>query len=391
MKINRIVSLVLALILILSCSMTTFTKVYFYKDFDTCEEMNSFVAKYSADFPNVEYSDVPMNASAKYYALKYKDFLQVGINDPEYNITGIRLDESNVDQGVDVTYLNYEHSSGYYEVDISVTYYLSEESVMGNLENMDAYLWPDMYSGEVNGYPYVAGENCDEFGNDEECLYKIAVGDVLVMVSTNFFYDKSFIEKLTIEKTGITLPVYEKVVQKPIEVSDEMLLAVRTLRNNNSYEKSDIHITDLDVISDTKQFVRYSVYGDAYSCEVVYQYIGDYGFCVPQRPLPKVLCEGSLYELKEAYEKGIVTDEDLAVISTFESKHYTLKHKNEFIGDITGDLTLDIYDATTIQRCLASLDEISHHRGEDYADFNGDGVVSIFDATGIQMKLAKIK
>lgn len=391
MKTKRILSLLLAVILICSCSMTAFAKGYFYKDFETIEEMNSFIEKYSADFPNVEYSDVEMNASAKYYALKYKDFLQVEVNDPEYICTYVRCDESGVDRGIDGTYVDYEHTNGYSEVDISVCYYLSSKWVMTNLEKMDKYFWDEMYTGEVMGYPYVAGETCDEFGLDEECLYKIAVGDALVSVSTNFFYDKNFIESVVIEKTGITLPVYEHVEQKPIEVSDELLSAARVDYHNDEIEKDDIHISDLQIISDTIQFVRFTVGGYAYTCDVVNQYIGDYGFCTPQRPLPQVLCDGVLYELKDAYEQGVVNDDDLDAMAAFETRSYHFEHKNELRGDITGDFDVDVYDATTIQMCLAGRDSISWHRGKDYADFDGDGVVSILDATGIQMKIAKIK
>ena len=71
MKAKRIVSLFLAVILILSCSITTFANGYFYKDFETIEEMHAFFEKYSADFPNVEYSDNGIHASSKYFALNY--------------------------------------------------------------------------------------------------------------------------------------------------------------------------------------------------------------------------------------------------------------------------------------------------------------------------------
>ena len=186
-------------------------------------------------------------------------------------------------------------------------------------------------------------------------------------------------------------PVYEQVEQKPIEVSDELLYAARTDYHNEDLEKSNIRISDLDVISDTKQFVRFTVSPYGYTCDVVYQYIGEYGFCTPQRPLPQVLVDGVLYELKDAYEKGAITDDDLAEMAEFESRNFYFVHKDELRGDVSGDMNVDVYDATTIQKCLAGRDDFSWHRGKEYADFDGDGVVSILDATGIQMKVAKIK
>ena len=391
MKAKRIVSLFLALVLILSCSITAFANGYFYKDFGTIEESRSFFEKYSADFPNVEYSENGIHASSKYFALKNKEFLEVYINDPAYTLTNVHCSEVVYERGIDTISFDYEHSNGRYRVDVSINYDLPEDWVLGNLERIEEIYAPFTYSGEIMGYPYVAGETCDEFGCDEECFYEIAVGDVLVNIRTNFFYDKKLLENVVIENVGFMYPVYEQVEQKPIEVSDELLYAARADYHNDDLEKSNIRISDLDVISDTKQFVRFTVSPYGYTCDVVYQYIGEYGFCTPQRPLPQVLVDGVLYELKDAYEKGVITDDDLAEMAEFESRNFYFVHKDELRGDVSGDMNVDVYDATTIQKCLAGRDDFSWHRGKEYADFDGDGVVSILDATGIQMKVAKIK
>lgn len=390
MKIKQFISLILAVLLILCCCVTAFAQTpTFSQNFETVDEMNTFIAKYSADFPDVEYSEEGITKPEN-YILKYKDFLDFDINDDDYILTDIDCTESAYHGGINSIFLDYEHKDGYYYADVEIFYGVGEGRIAEILDESTADFWSEIYKGEVMGYPYIVIETCDEFGCDEQSFYKIAVEDVLVKVTTNALYDKKLIENVLIEKTGILLPVYEYVKPEKIDVSDEMLSAVRADYHNDEIEKDDISIYELHMISTAKQFVRYGVSGYGVSCDVVIQYIGDYGFRVPARPLPQVLFDGVLYELKDAYEQGIVNNDDLAKISTFESRSYRLVHKNDFVGDINGDLLLDVYDATTIQRCLAGLSKLSWHNGEEYADFDGDGVVSVIDATGIKKKVAKL-
>lgn len=391
MKTKRYISVIIAVLLILSVSVTAFAETpTFSKWFDTVEDMNTFIVKYSADFPDVEYSEEGIIKPEKNYTLKYKDFLSFDINNDDYTLTEIDCTESAYHLGIDSIFLDYEHKDGFYYADVEIYYDISKDRIDEIFDEARADLWSELYKGEVMGYPYVVIETCDEFGNDEQCTYRIAVKDVLIRIYTNALYDKKLIENVVIEKTGISFPVYEYQKPAKIEVSDELLSAVRVDYHNNEITKDDIIISDLNSISESKQFVRLAVGGYGYSCDVVYEYIGEYGFCTPQRPLPQVLFDGVLYELKDAYEQGIVTDAELDVISTFESKSYRLVHKSDLCGDIDGDMYVDVYDATAIQKCLAGLRELSYHNGKDFADFDKDGVVTILDATGIQMKVAKL-
>lgn len=61
-----------------------------------------------------------------------------------------------------------------------------------------------------------------------------------------------------------------------------------------------------------------------------------------------------------------------------------LSNKNN--GDVNGDGTLSIADATAIQKCLASITEFTPEQLA-LADFNGDGVVNVSDSTAIQRAL----
>ena len=73
------------------------------------------------------------------------------------------------------------------------------------------------------------------------------------------------------------------------------------------------------------------------------------------------------------------------------------------IGDINRDKKLDVRDATTIQKCLAGLEDFYYDYKDEYlgfaekmhgkwqryvSDFNRDGVRNIKDATAIQKKIA---
>lgn len=80
---------------------------------------------------------------------------------------------------------------------------------------------------------------------------------------------------------------------------------------------------------------------------------------------------------------------------------FTTYGLGELIGDVDGDNTLSILDATKIQRCLADMEKFSSDDritgepvGESIgyiSDFNRDGKRDILDATKIQQYLAKIK
>lgn len=58
------------------------------------------------------------------------------------------------------------------------------------------------------------------------------------------------------------------------------------------------------------------------------------------------------------------------------------------VGDVNGDGALSVADATIIQKCIASITELTPEQLV-LADFNGDGAVNVNDATAIQRALVK--
>ncbi len=67
----------------------------------------------------------------------------------------------------------------------------------------------------------------------------------------------------------------------------------------------------------------------------------------------------------------------------------TVQVKNPIIGDVDGDGTVTIIDATYIQRHLASV-PIPYKINDKVADTDGDGNITIIDATMIQRYLASL-
>ena len=93
----------------------------------------------------------------------------------------------------------------------------------------------------------------------------------------------------------------------------------------------------------------------------------------------------------------ISNDNDSITLSTNETELVIKEEKeeliaevpNKIIGDVDGDATVTIIDATFIQRKLASI-PIPFSIINDIADTDGDGSVTIIDATFIQRFLASL-
>lgn len=396
MKTKQFLSTILAVLFVLSVSITAFAETTtFSKSFANFEEMKPFIEKYAADYPYVDYATDKIFTPAKGYELKYKELLEVTPDESKYDLESLMCGEEAYDMGVCYTNARYKKADDSANIRICVDYkYASQRVGFEVAQYYDSYDPSDyqvLDNGQLSSYDYVVVKYLSD--GKENYRYIIAVDDVLITCYADM-YDKEFLDSLVIEKTGVIFPVNEAVADSSYtkyEVSDELLSAVRVEYDNAEIEKYDICISDLIKISDNIYFVRYTVRDVMYTCDEVYQNIGDYVFSTPQRPLPQVLYDGVLYELKDAYDNGIVNDSDIDVIDSFESRNFYFVHKDELRGDITGDLAVDVYDATAIQRCLAGLSKLSWYDGEEYADFDGDGVVSIIDATGIQKKVAKLK
>ncbi len=353
--------------------------------FESAEQMCNYIEDYSNAYPDVDYAQIVI--PSKGYELKQKDFLVVSIDNDDYTLTNLSCSETGYHHGIDYTFSSYNKNK-YANVRILTYYQMSRESVTNSLDKLEENLQHGaLYTGEVLGYRYAV---CDVGYDDGStmCTYEIAVDDVLIVIYSNRAFDKAVLDSLVIKNSGIKLPVLEALPEVSVSVSDELLEAVKAEYNNKKLTKEDIHISDLEIVDETKQLVRFTVSNYFYTCDVVEQTIGDYLLYVPQRPLPQILFDGVLYSIDKAYDSGILTDDDLETISTFESGSYKLTKIDELYGDVDGDKQITVLDATAIQRHLAQLDVL--RSGLKCADVDRDGEVTILDATAIQIDLAKL-
>ncbi len=91
-----------------------------------------------------------------------------------------------------------------------------------------------------------------------------------------------------------------------------------------------------------------------------------------------VPAEQKVYTLREAWDS-----EDIDIMPAFESGKV-----GKLVGDANTDGSLNIKDATYIQKYLAHIDG---YRWNYYMDYDNDGYFTIKDATDIQKSLAGIK
>lgn len=169
------------------------------------------------------------------------------------------------------------------------------------------------------------------------------------------------------------------------QVSEELLNAIKEYENKEDITVDDIILQLDNIVSTNKHLVSYSIKNRLYRDDIVEIRVGVYKFRTG-RPIPMIFTNGALYDVREAYETGVIDDFDLLSLSTFQNINF---EKVELIyGDANGDWCLDILDATHIQRHLAQLNE--DFIDLELCDIDEDGDVSIMDATAIQRRLAKL-
>ncbi len=383
---KKLICLLLSLMLAVSTCVTAFAVPPFNQHFSDIDQMKEFLIDYAENYPNVLYDD-GITPPKKGYCLESKEIVIPKLLSDYYVPETYMCSETLYGLGVDSTFNTYKTSNGYWEIRFLVYYLYSEEAVKNSVKQMEEER--HFYTkGTVCGYDYAVTDYQEE--GYASTTYKIAVGDVLVVCYTDQGFEQNLLDSLVIEKTGISIPVYEVEPIEPFVVSDELLEAVRVDTNKPTIEKEDINIMWMESISENKIFLRYSLKYAGYPSAVVTQRIGDYEMRIGQRPLPQVLVDGVLYELKEGYESGVLTDDDFEVISGFEYKTFSLKKIVPLNGDADGDNELSVLDSTLIQMYVAGLVDESEINLE-LSDMDHDGDVSVMDATAVQLKLAGIE
>lgn len=100
-------------------------------------------------------------------------------------------------------------------------------------------------------------------------------------------------------------------------VGNAFVKAVRAQYNNNKIQKEDINIEFMSIICKDKYLTKYTVSNYGYTCEMVDIEIGDYVINTA-RPEPVVYTNGVIYGITDAYEQGVLSDDDLIIMSGFD-------------------------------------------------------------------------
>ena len=95
-----------------------------------------------------------------------------------------------------------------------------------------------------------------------------------------------------------------------------------------------------------------------------------------------VMKDSKIYTLKDAWDKGIVTDLSPAV----GFSEYTYVYP---VGDADLDFEISVMDATLIQMIVAKTIDMSKIELFTVADIDQDKELTVMDATAIQLKIAK--
>lgn len=107
------------------------------------------------------------------------------------------------------------------------------------------------------------------------------------------------------------------VLAQTAEISDSLLSAIRVKHSDQEIVKEDISVRFMKELSHDKYILKYTVSNYAYSCDVVDIYVGDYHIS-SSRPLPVIFMDGTLYEIEDAYDNGLLSESDLRTMSEFE-------------------------------------------------------------------------
>ena len=129
--------------------------------------------------------------------------------------------------------------------------------------------------------------------------------------------------------------------------------------------------------------VRFVVKDVEYVSIELVEHIGDWLLYSGYYPEPYIFADNQLYTVREAYEGGILSGEQMEELSEATKELHSEFGLTRYIkGDADGDGEVSIIDATVIQRHEASIAAGAFCK--PLADVDGDKEVSIIDATLIQ-------
>ncbi|MBQ7966211.1 MAG: hypothetical protein IJ331_09045 [Ruminococcus sp.] len=165
----------------------------------------------------------------------------------------------------------------------------------------------------------------------------------------------------------LVLGAVVSVSAEDLDISDELMNAIRELKNDETLSKDDFNLMYSYEISKDKYLVRYSRRESASPCVVCEIVMGEYKMTIGQPPIPMILYNGKLYETKVAYDEGIIDYDDLEIMSTFEKvsvEKIGWSYETDFVKTYVGSLAEYSYE------------EVYHYYGGNYLGSSPDWVLA---------------
>lgn len=107
-----------------------------------------------------------------------------------------------------------------------------------------------------------------------------------------------------------------------VDIEGEIAGVVVAEYKDYDIKEEDVYFSYINPLTNGKFLVNYTVAGFNYSCDIVNLDIGKY-ILVSSRPLPQVYDGGILYSLEKAYKYGILKENDLELMDSFEELDFS--------------------------------------------------------------------
>lgn len=123
----------------------------------------------------------------------------------------------------------------------------------------------------------------------------------------------SFLLCVMIIMSVVVVPAHAET----LKITDQFLSAVRDEHHDNSIQLDDIHIMCMGDLKNGTYLVKYGVGDGIYTDDMVEIGLGNYTLST-SRPVPVVYAFGKLFDLEYAYENGIIGNNELEIMLTFD-------------------------------------------------------------------------
>lgn len=388
---KKLTCILLAALLIFATATAVGAETPLYsQNFESKTDMLTALADYAKDFPDID--DCNVQASEGFY-LSDKEVIIPTLDSTVYTPVNYSFAEAFWNSGVNYTFVKYNENGTDNTMEFLVYYYMSEDAVSDGLKSfyVNGEQTESTHGGRVGGYTYYACEYQDGNGNTR-CTYNLKINGLLVNCLTSQPFSEDFIKSISVEATGIPLPLYVQENDKLRQAIEVEFFDFCNSKIETTFEHDSVHINDYIEEEGMIFFIGGCSWIFAHEMIVYADSLGNWHFMTGPSEYGLsglgiyVKVNGEIHTLEDAWEKGLVTD--LTPASKLAGAIFY------HIGDANGDKEVNVRDATALQKFIANKDtEIVSNADirKNVLDMNKDGKVNVKDATAIQKFIAGIE